>query len=55
MDNFLEKWRSDDKYRAKIKLTFYVALMALITIYAISLNNNIENSLKKESDTTEKT
>ena len=40
MDKFIEKWQSDKKYRAKIKLLLYVIFIIIITIYAVYLNKN---------------
>ncbi len=38
MDNFLEKWKDDKKYRAKIKLLLYGVFIVIVAIYASSLN-----------------
>ena len=35
MDKFLENWRNDKKYRAKIKLLLYGLFLIFVTIYAI--------------------
>jgi hypothetical protein len=45
MDKFIEKWKNDNKFRAKIKLLLYGIFIVIVTIYAASLNpiNNIDN------------
>ncbi len=45
MDIFIEKWKNDNKFRAKIKLLLYGIFIVIVTIYAASLNpiNNIDN------------
>lgn len=44
MNDFLEKWRSNNKYRAKIKLILYGLFFIIVSIYAITLNNtNLSN------------
>ena len=37
---FLEKWKSDKKYRTKIKLIAYTAFVVIVSVYALALNNN---------------
>ena len=39
MDKFLEKWKNDKKYKAKIKLIVYMTFALFVTIYAVSINN----------------
>ena len=39
MDNFLEKWKKDKKYRTKIKLILYTTFVLVVAIYALSINN----------------
>ena len=48
MDEFLTKWKSDTKYRAKIKLSFYAIFVVLASIYAISLSHSNPNINKSE-------
>jgi len=45
MDKYIEKWKNDNKFRAKIKLLLYGIFIVSVTIYAASLNpiNNIDN------------
>lgn len=43
INDFLKKWHNDKKYQAKIKLLLYGIFILLATIYALSLNNNIQN------------
>lgn len=40
MENFIEKWQNDKKYRAKMKLLLYLVFIIAVSIYAVSLNNN---------------
>ena len=40
MNEFLEKWKNDKKYRTKIKLLAYIAFFVIVSIYALSLNNS---------------
>ena len=51
MDKFLENWKNDHRYRAKIKLSLYSLFILLVSVYAISLNNkapiNNENNQKE--------
>ena len=44
MDKFVEKWKTDNKFRAKIKLILYGIFIVVVTIYAANINpnNNIE-------------
>ena len=39
MDNFMEKWKTDKKFRAKIKLLLYGVFLVIVIIYATSLDN----------------
>lgn len=40
MENFIEKWQNDKKYRAKMKLLLYLVFIIAVSIYAVSLNKN---------------
>jgi len=40
MKEFLEKWKSDKKYRTKIKLIAYTSFVIIVSIYAGSLNRS---------------
>ena len=40
MNEFLEKWKNDKKYRTKIKLLAYIAFLVIVSIYALSINNS---------------
>lgn len=60
MKDFLEKWKSDKRYRAKIKLLAYTIFIIIIFIYALTLDispRNYEdisdinnNSIKETAD-----
>ena len=53
MNDFLEKWKNDKKYRTKIKLLAYTAFVVVVSIYALSLNGKtpqIDNSDYNLSD-----
>lgn len=41
---FFEKWQSDKRYRAKVKLLLYGIFIIIVTIYAITLNNTTINT-----------
>ncbi len=53
MDQFMEKWHNDNKFRAKIKLLLYGIFIIIVTIYAISLNKQDEasNQIDDEAET----
>lgn len=58
MEKFLEKWKTDKKYQIKIKLLLYTLFVVIVSIYAISLNNqnetiNLEEyqNIESENDT----
>lgn len=40
MDEFLKKWKEDPKYKTKIKLLLYILFVALVSVYALTANNN---------------
>ena len=44
MNDFLEKWKSDKKYRTKIKLIAYTAFVVIVSVYAISASNNLPSN-----------
>ena len=44
MDDFYKKWKEDKKYRTKIKLLAYTAFVIIVSIYALSINDNIPNN-----------
>lgn len=44
MDKFLEKWKEDKKFRAKMKLLLYGVFLLIIIIYANSLNSKTISS-----------
>ena len=43
MKDFLEKWKSDKRYRAKIKLLAYTIFIIIIFIYALTLDISPRN------------
>lgn len=43
MKDFLEKWKSDKRYRAKIKLLAYTIFIIIIFIYALTLDTSPRN------------
>ena len=47
MQDFIQKWNDDPRYKTKIKLTVYTLFVIFVAIFAVSSNNNIEN---KEDD-----
>ena len=55
MENFMQKWQEDNRFRAKIKLLLYGLFIILVTMYAISLkeskkDNNPETVFPVESN-----
>ena len=44
MQDFIEKWNSDPRYKTKIKLTLYTLFVVFVAIFAVSGNNNIQNN-----------
>ena len=44
MNEFLEKWKSDKKYRTKIKLIAYTTFVVIVSVYAISINEKIPSN-----------
>ena len=44
MQDFIEKWNSDTKYKTKIKLTLYTLFVVFVAIFAVSGSNNIQNN-----------
>ena len=52
MDEFLEKWRSDKKYQAKVKLAIYLGFIIIVTIFAYSQRNSIKEPSNSEEETT---
>ncbi len=45
MDEFLEKWHSDKKYQAKIKLLGYAVFIVIVTLFAASQGGNIQEPI----------
>ena len=43
MEDFLEKWKSDKRYRTKIKLLAYTIFIIIIFIYALTLDTSPRN------------
>ena len=43
MDDFLEKWKKDNKFRAKVKLLGYLLFVIFVSLYAVSVNGNMDN------------
>lgn len=48
MQDFIEKWNNDPRYKTKIKLTLYTLFVVFVAIFAVSGNNNIQNN--KDND-----
>ena len=44
MDDFYKKWKEDKKYRTKIKLLAYTFFIIIVSIYALSINDNTPNN-----------
>lgn len=41
MQDFIQKWNNDPRYKTKIKLTLYTLFVVFVAIFAVSANNNI--------------
>lgn len=48
MNDFIEKWKTDKKYQAKIKLSLYVLFIFFVTIFALSGRNTSVNNIESE-------
>ena len=44
MNDFIEKWKNDKKYRTKIKLIAYTAFVVIVSIYALSINSKMPSN-----------
>lgn len=51
MQDFIQKWNNDPRYKTKIKLTLYTLFVVFVAIFAVSGNNNIENNEDSNSIT----
>lgn len=52
MKDFLDKWNSDSKFKAKIKLGLYTLFVVIVSIFTLSARGNIEatNTLENNND-----
>lgn len=50
MDDFYKKWKEDKRYRTKIKLLAYTVFVIIVSIYALSINDNIPNTSQEKKD-----
>ena len=41
MDDFVSKWKKDNKFRTKVKLGLYVLFIVIVSVYALSLNSDV--------------
>ena len=48
MQDFIDKWNNDQRYKTKIKLTLYTLFVVFVAIFAVSGNNNIQNNEDNE-------
>ena len=54
MNEIINKWKSDSKYRAKMQLLLYSLFVVLVTVFvAINTPNNIPNNEENTSNETE--
>lgn len=44
MNEFVEKWRTDSKFKAKVQLGFYAVFILIALIFALMSRNTISNS-----------
>lgn len=59
MQDFIEKWNKDPRYKTKIKLLLYTLFIVFVGIFAVSnqkniQNNELENQLPNENETSNK-
>ncbi len=52
MNDFISKWKNDNKFKAKIKLLLYGIFILLVTVYAFSINNHmaVDNSINTNNN-----
>ena len=48
MEEILEKWKNDKRYRTKIKLLLYTLFVIVVSIYAISLDRKSTKDIKED-------
>ena len=49
MQDFMEKWNSDPRFKTKVKLSLYTLFVVFVAIFAVSSNNNLStNELQNE-------
>ena len=46
MDNFIEKWKNDKKFRTLVKLIAYTIFVIIAAVYALSLDANTPDKTK---------
>lgn len=51
MQDFIEKWNNEPRYKTKIKLTLYTLFVVFVAIFAASGNRNIQNNADNNSIT----
>lgn len=44
MKDFIEKWQSDSKFKAKVQLGLYTTFVVLVSIFAISSRGNVQST-----------
>lgn len=52
MNDFMEKWNSDSRFKTKIKLSLYTLFVVFVAIFAVSNRNNITTN-ELQNPTTE--
>lgn len=53
MKDFLEKWNSDSKFRAKIKLGLYTLFVVIVSVFALSARGNEDLAITNDIDQNE--
>lgn len=52
MNEFIEKWKNDKKYQAKIKLSLYTIFIILVTIFALPKENISITEIEEQKEPT---
>lgn len=50
MENFITKWKSDNRFRTKIKLLLYTLFIIFVGIFAVSSRNNLPTNEYSDND-----
>lgn len=51
MKDFMEKWRTDSKFKTKIKLILYTLFVVAVALFAVSSQNNVPTNTIENNNT----